>query len=671
MTSTFSLAVLADGQEAYHKVSLRTGKSKPLAARPPWVREPMGQEGGAAVSDGRTVLSQGGDLYLIHPDGSEQRLTRDEAVERNPHRSPDLSKVAYTKQHDLYVYDLDQMKEVRLTTDGSETIYNGWASWVYYEEILGRSSQYAAFWWSPDGEHIAYLQFDDEPVPLFPIFRSAGQHGDLEVMRYPKAGDRPPHAKFGVVSLRTQATTWIEEDSDKDQFSAWPFWTPDGEHLLFQELNRGQDTLHLVKANPRTGQREVIYTEIQPTWVEFYEEIDFLPDNSFLMRSNRDGWYNLYHHDINGHLINQLTDFDWRVTSIDRIDIQNEQLFFYATGADRSARHYYRVNLDGSQLKQLTSASGWHTVQLSPNGTYVYDEYSSLLDPGGAQITSVKDGRRVWTQQALPEDDNADAGVRVEQLSIKTPDGFELPGYWVLPKGFDQDSKYPVVFTIYGGPDAGTVRNSYSNYSNDFYANNGIIRLVVDHRASGKFGKRGMDHMHRNLGKWEVDDLITAVKWLRELPYIDAERIGITGGSYGGYVTCMALTYGSDYFTHGISLYPVTDWKLYDNIYTERYMDTPAENPEGYAFGSAATHAERFEGKLLIVHGMMDDNVHMQNTMQFVSKMQDLGKQFEMMMYPGERHGWGGPKRAHLTDLTQDFWHRHFVGAMGQKVMRP
>ena len=199
------------------------------------------------------------------------------------------------------------------------------------------------------------------------------------------------------------------------------------------------------------------------------------------------------------------------------------------------------------------------------------------------------------------------------------------------------------------------------SYTADFFANNDMIRVAVDHRGSGKFGKEGMDFLYRSLGKWEIKDYVTTVEWLRTKPFVDASRVSITGSSYGGYVTCMALTAGAEYFTHGISLYPVTDWLLYDNVYTERYMGTPSENPEGYKYGSAAAHAESFKGKLLIVHGMMDDNVHMQNTMQFVSKMQDLGKDFEMMVYPGERHGWGGPKRRHLDQLVNAFWRRHVL----------
>jgi dipeptidyl-peptidase-4 len=611
-----------------------------------------------SLDDGSMIQFHSQDLYLVRSDGSQRQLTLDSSAEKNARLSFDKQKIAYTKNNDLYVFNLNLSEEKRLTFDGSATIYNGWASWVYYEEILGRSSKYAAFWWSPDSKKIAFLHFNDAPVPEFTIFRSEGQHGDLEVRHYPKAGDTNPDVQFAVADIDSGQLIWIEENREKDQYSAWPFWTPDSKYLLIQELNRGQDTLKLVRTDPNTGDAQVIYQETQKTWVEFFEDLHFLNNQEFIIRSNRDGWYNLYKYDLEGNFLRHLTPVPWRVTEI--VHSKNDLLYFYGTGPASTDRHFFSVKLDGSDFRQITTHPGWHSVQPSLENSYFFDEYSTLDQVPQSQIIDGR-GKKVFNIETGHDDVNRRTGVKVETLSIKTEDGFNLPGFWILPKGFDATRKYPIVFTIYGGPDAGNVRNSYNDYSADYYANHDIIRIAVDHRASGKFGKKGMDYVHRNLGKWEVDDLISAVKWLRTLPFIDSTRVGITGGSYGGYVTCMALTYGAQYFTHGISLYPVTDWKLYDNVYTERYMDTPLENPDGYRFGSAVDQAYKLKGKLLIVHGMMDDNVHMQNTMQLVSKMQDLGKDFEMMMYPGERHGWGGPKRSHLSMLTNSFWKKHFT----------
>ncbi|NND32906.1 MAG: prolyl oligopeptidase family serine peptidase [Saprospiraceae bacterium] len=651
----FLMSQVEGTRELFVRVSLPGGQRsvwKDARMEKPYFSHPL------HLGNGSMIQYQKQDLYLVMPDGSEQQLTQDSSEEKNARLAFDKKTIAYTKDHDLYVYDIKKNIERRLTYDGSETVYNGWASWVYYEEILGRSSNHAAFWWSPDSRKLAFLRFDDAAVPEFRLLRSSGQHGDMELMYYPKAGDTNPNVQFIIVDVETGSLTRIEEDSLKDQYSAFPFWTPDSKHLLFQELNRSQDTLHIVCADPNTGTRKIIYKETQNTWVDFIEEITFLNQNSFVFRSNRSGWYNLYSMDLEGALTH-LTPVPWGVLEISEIDLGHQQIYFYATGPIATDRHFFSVGINGQNLRQITSEPGWHQVKPSPNKSYFHDLYSTLNKVETSQILDGK-GKPIFIFDAVEEDINKLAGVTVESLSIKTEDGFTLPGFWVLPKGFDPRHKYPVVFTVYGGPDAGRVLNFYQNFSADFYANHDIISITMDNRGSGKFGKKGMDYMHRSLGKWEIDDLISAVKWLRTLPFIDSTQIGITGSSYGGYVTCMALTNGADFFTHGVSLYPVTDWRLYDNVYTERYMDLPKENPEGYQMGSAIEQAYKLKGKLLIIHGMMDDNVHMQNTMQLVSRLQDLGKDFEMMMYPGERHGWGGAKRSHLSRLTQNFWKKHF-----------
>ena len=658
------LKVASDQGHQYTSVDVIKGKEKKLKEAPVTATDKKDE------GSGHDVVVRNADIYLIKTDGSEIRLTHDEGVEKNPRLSASGQRVAYTKNHDLYVYDLARKNEIRLTHDGSESIYNGWASWVYYEEILGRSSRYAAFWWSPDNDHIAFLRFDDRPVPQFTLFRSEGQRGALEINHYPKAGDPNPDVKFGVVNVETKKISWVEEDAEKDQYSALPYWTPDGKYLLIQEVNRGQDTLKIVRVDPQTGSRQEIYHEQQPTWVEFYEEMHFFKNGDFMLRSNKDGWYNLYRYDLEGNLVNQITDVNWRITEVVSINEDAGRIYFYGTGDDPADQQFFVVEINDGKLRQLTKEDGWHDVELSPDHSAFYDRYSALDNPGGMYLAAVDSDQRRDLDGQLSNANQA-AGVKVEYFRVHTSDDFDLPAFWVLPKNFNPNEKYPVVFSIYGGPDAGSIRNRYRNYAGNFFSNNGIIQFVIDHRASGKFGKRGLDYMHRSLGKWEMHDYIEGVKFLRGKSFVDQSKMGIMGGSYGGYVTALALTYGSDYFTHGVSLFPVTDWQLYDNVYTERYMDTPAENPEGYKFGSALTHADQLKGELLIVHGMMDDNVHMQNTMQLVSELQDLNKDFEMMVYPGERHGWGGPKRRHLTRLTNGFWMKHFVEPSGHHIMKP
>ncbi len=611
------------------------------------------------------ILVKEKNLYYYNTNaGSLKQLTFSEAPEKTPGFSPDNKKIAFTRENDLYVVDLASGKETRLTNDGSELILNGYASWVYYEEILGRGSRYRAFWWSPDASMIAYLRFDDSPVPEFPLFNADGVNGSLEITHYPKPGDPNPFVKLGVAHLNSGETSWIETNEDEDRYVAWPFWTSDSKELVYQYLNRDQDEITFFASDPATGTLRSIYTEKQKTWVEFFEDVYVFEDGSgFLLRSDKSGWRNLYHYDLEGNLVNQITNFDWRVTGISMVDEKSKTIYFTGTAGASTENHLFSIKLNGKKFQRLTNSSGTHRISVSPGGKYFYDTYSNYETPAKMGLFKT-DGKpvKILGDSKLPAMDEYNWG-RVEMFTILTEDGYDLPAMWILPPDFDENQKYPVIFTIYGGPNAPSVRNSFRrSFGTDYLAQNGIITFIVDHRSTGHFGKKGVELMHRNLGKWEMHDYIEAVKWLREKSFIDAEKIGMTGGSYGGYMTCMAMTKGADYFTHGIANYSVTDWHLYDNVYTERFMDTPEQNPEGYKNGSALTFADQYKGKMLITHGTLDDNVHMQNTIQFIGKLEDLDKEFSMLLYPNKRHGWGGPKRTHLTRESTQFWFKHFLG---------
>lgn len=658
--------------EGLAKVNARTGQrssyEEPVDATTVLPQGVRATRSNSYFSEDRraVIIDRENDLFLGRLEENDFRqITATPAPEQNPTFSPDGRKVAYTREHNLYVLDLESGLERQLTHDGSDLIFNGYASWVYYEEILGRRSRYKAFYWSPDSRKIAFLRFDDHPVPTFPIFHHVAEdstHGYLEVTRYPKAGDPPPEVRLGVAQVETGGVSWITLDPGLI-YTAGISWTPDSDRLFFQQMNRDQDTLQLHAADPETSRTDLLYEETQPTWVIFFDDLYFMDNESgFLLRSNRDGWYNLYHYDRAGNLINQVTDFDWRVTELLHLDEELKRVFFMGTGEDPTQQHLFSVRLDGSDLKQLTREEGMHRVELSPDADYFYDNFSSYDRPGLQAVYDAGSGTLLHELDRREQDPNAEQGIEISFFSIPSTDGFELPAYWVLPPDFDGNKKYPVVFSIYGGPDAGSVYKRYRDYSRDPLVNAGAILFTVDHRGSGKFGKKGLDYMHRNLGKWEMHDYIQAAEWLKEQPFVDAQRIGIQGGSYGGYMTAMALTYGADHFSCGVSRAPVTDWRLYDNVYTERYMDTPQDNPEGYAFGSVMTHADKLRGKLLLLHGTIDDNVHLQNTIQLISKLQDLGKTFDLMLYPGGRHGWGGAKRIHSTDMAEQFWMEHLFG---------
>lgn len=668
----------ADKRPVIQSVNIRTGKGVVIPSRKT-DRELLNESLPDSISIGlndivspdykSVIFVKENDLFFFTKgDKKLRRLTNDSIPEVNARFSPDGIKIAYTKNKDLYVYDLAAGREIRLTFDASDRIYNGYASWVYMEEILGRSSRYAAFWWSPDGSKIAYLRTDESDVPIFTLNRldePDGIHGKLEQVPYPKAGDPNPKVKMGIADLSSGKTTWVKTDYSIDQYVAWPFWTPDSKKMAIQVLNRDQNDIRFILADPETGDFNEIYNEKRTTWVQFYEDI-YVMDNGtgFIVRSYRNDWENLYYYNWEGQLLAQLTNFDWRVNDIVRIDEDKKMVYFTGTGPESTDNHCFRVGLDSRNLLQITKGPGTHNVSISPEGTYFIDTWNNITTPGSiiAYDRKGKMIREIHKYEQLVYDPEKHA--KAELLRIKTSDGlFDMPAMITYPLNFDPKKKYPVLFRIYGGPDSKNISsNRWQGENPSWDAQNGIITFTVDHRGSGHFGKRGLDYMYRSLGKWEILDYIDAVKWLLEKPFVDPARIGITGSSYGGYMTCLALTKGADYWTHGFAGSSVTDYRLYDNIYTERYMDTPQDNPEGYKDGSALIWVKNYKGKLYMTHGDMDDNVHMQNSIYLISRLQDEGKTFQFMLYPNGRHGWRGAKAIHSRNEANNFWLANFFG---------
>ncbi len=612
------------------------------------------------------ILKRETDIYLFSRKSKALiRLTNDEAIENNPTFSPDENSIAYTKNNNIFVYNLISKTELKLTNDGSDVVYNGYASWIYYEEILGRASHYRAFYWSPDSRQIAFLKFDDSPVPTFTLFNANGVHGELEVHYYPKPGDTNPKVKLGVINIETQKTTWVDSTYNKGNYIAWPIFTNNSKGLLYQTLNRGQDTLEVRLTQIADVNPQVIYKETQKKWVEFLDDLYVLKnENGFLIRSEVNGWHHIYHYSLDGKFINQITNGEWDVKDIASVDEEGETIFFHASKESSIQKHLYKIQFNGNGLTKLTKEEGTHSCILFPNGKFFFDKWSSINNPTKLVLNNIVDKKNTLIADSKSAEFDKYNFGKVELFTIPTGDGYNLPAKWFLPPNFDESKKYPIIFSVYGGPGIMSVSNSFPHrgLGNYYLAQNGIIVIQVDNRGSGHFGKKGKDEMHRNLGVWEIEDLITAVKWLHEKPFIDSNKIAITGGSYGGYTTSMALARAGKYFKYGIAKYAVTDWRLYDNIYTERYMDTPEENPEGYKYASVITHAKNYKGGMLITHGSLDDNVHMQNTIQLIDKLQNLDKEFELMIYPNQRHGIRYPKYSHSIKLDINFWFKNLLG---------
>ena len=616
----------------------------------------------------KAVFTKEGNLY-VKLNGKELQLTNDKKKKSNPTLSPDGNYVAYTKSNDLYTIEIQSRKENRLTTDGSDVILNGYASWVYMEEILGRTSQYRSFWWSPDSKKIAFFRSDDTNVPVFVITNAKGLHGEVEYNHYPKVGDPNPSVKIGIISPNGGATVWVKINEKQDQYFGLPYWKPDGSSLLVQWMPRSQDQLKIYEVSTTTGDIKEFYTEQQKTWVKLTddgERISFLKNgNGFILNSDKTGWKHLYYYNMKGQLINQVTTGKFTVNKLEFIDEKNNLVYFSARNRENTARKdFYSVQLNGTNLQRLTFGEYNHSlINLSPNASYFITTYSNASTP--EKMTLVNNHGKIIKELGDSKAagfDNANI-AKTEFLRVKSDDGlFELPMKVTWPIHMDPTKKYPVLISIYGGPDAGTCWDSWTlTGTQQWYAKEGLIQVIMDHRASGHFGKVGVDYMYRDLGHWELVDYASMVQWLIANKQADSTKICIAGFSYGGYMGALALTKGAGVFTHAMVGGPVTDWTLYDSHYTERFMDLPSENPEGYKTGNVMNYVDQYKGMMQIVHGEIDDNVHMQNSIQLISKLQDAKKDFEMMVYPGGRHGWPGNKGLHFQNLKTQFIYQYLL----------
>ena len=610
-----------------------------------------------------------GEIF-VKVNGVDKQITSDKKEKKNPTLSPDGQFVAYTQNNNLYTISVADLKLTAITNETTKGILNGYASWVYFEEIFGRPSQYRAFWWSPDSKFISFMRFDERNVPMFPIYNSEGQHGFVEETRYPKVGDPNPTVKIGWVAPTGGNINWADFNDQDDQYFGWPIWNPNNNKMWLSWMDRGQNNLKIYELDMATGSKKEVYKEYQKTWIDLEDRvggrINFLANNKgYIAQSDQTGWNQLYLYQMDGQLLNPITNGKFTVTGIKLVDEKAKTIYFTARGVEHSTRiDLYAIGLDGKNFKRLTAGEYNHTqTNLSPDAKHVVSVYSKVTTPTTLGLIDVKSKSITTLGSSVDSNFKVVDVAKTELIYIKSEDGiYELPALVTWPKNMDPTKKYPLLVSIYGGPNAGTVMDSW-NYSStrENWAKEGLIQVAFDHRASGHFGKEGVNYMYRNLGYWEMKDYMTMAKWFIANGKADSTKICITGFSYGGYMSCYALTYGASVFTHAMAGGSVTSWELYDSHYTERYMDTPKENPEGYKSSSAMTFAKNFKGVLQLVHGTMDDNVHMQNSIQLLSALEDNGKEVEFMLYPGGRHGWGGAKGKHFTDLKNKFIYKYLL----------
>jgi dipeptidyl-peptidase 4 len=603
----------------------------------------------------RLLVLASGDIFIVDTDkGSFDALTHTGDYERDPKLSPDNKYVSFRRGHDLYIIEIATKNITRLTSDGSDTLLNGELDWVYPEELELNT----AHWWAPDSRSIAYLQFDVSREPVFPQVSLLNSRGLLEPERYPKAGDPNAGVRLGIIPVAGGATRWMDFGSPYDNLLARVTWSPSSKEIMAVRLNRVQNKLDLLLAEIQTGAAKMVLHEEDKYWLNVRSEPVFLGPDRFLWASERTGYRHLYIYGTDGKQRAQLTSGDWEVDNVAGIDERRERVFYTSTEASPIERQLYVVGFDGSGKRRLSEGEGTHAAKLSPNGSYFMDDYSNVSSPirsvlytdDGKQVTVYREANRT----AIDEYDLRP----VENLSMKTADGTVLYAHLIKPAGFQAGRKYPAIVMVYGGPDVQRVTNAWSGLSWDqVLAQRGFVIWALDNRGSKGRGHAFESAIYHNMGAQEFSDQKEGIQYLVSMGFVDPQRIGLYGWSYGGYMTLYTVTHAPGLIKAAIAGAPVTNWRNYDSIYTERYMGLPEENAAGYKTSSPAEAAAGMgDTRLLILHNIEDDNVHFQNTVQMASALENAGKMFFMVVYPEKTHGVTGLPHKQLLNQTTKFF---------------
>ncbi len=572
--------------------------------------------------------------------------------------SPDGKKIAFVRDNNLFIKDLITYKELQITNDGKyNEIINGAPDWVYEEEF----SFSKAFAWSPDGEKIAYYKFDETRVKQFNMTVYGSLYPDWYKFKYPKAGEDNAVVNIHIYNLKSNTSIIIDTGNEKDQYIPRIKWTKDANILTILRLNRLQNKLEILFADATTGNSQVILTEENKYYIDIDDDLTYLNDKKhFIFTSEKDGYNHIYLYDMNGNLIRQITNGKWDVTKF--IGYNNEDSVLYYISAEYSPlqRDVYSINIQGTDKKKLSSRQGTNNATFSNGYKYFINEHTDANTPVYITLHDSK-GKliRVLEENTELKETIKDYGFsKKEFFKFTTSENVVLNAWMIKPLDFDENKKYPVFIYVYGGPGSQTVTDAWDRNIawHQLLAQKGYIIVSVDNRGTGGRGEEFKKCTYLQLGKFETIDLIEAAKYLASLHYVDASRIGIQGWSYGGYLSTLCITKGADFFKAAVAVAPVTNWRYYDTIYTERFLRTPQENPDGYDDNSPINFVEKLKGKYLLIHGTADDNVHFQNTMELVKKLVDANKAFNMQFYPDKNHGiYGGNTRLHLFTKITDF----------------
>ncbi len=607
------------------------------------------------------LINYANDLFY-YEFGSDRavRLTNNPEEEVGEEFSPDGRTASFIRSNNLYVVDIAGGRERALTTDGGPKTLNGRLDWVYQEELYGRGD-FKGYWWSPDSTKLVFLRLDESPVHEFAVVDHIPRLQNVELTPYPLAGDPNPTVRLGIVGAGGGEIRWVgwnNKYQPPDLLIVRVSWTPDSKKVCYQAQNREQTWLDLNLADPNTGTSQTLLHETSKAWVEVIDNPSWLNDGSFLWQSERNGWRHLYHYTGEGRLIRQVTDGRWEVRSLHGIDQAKGLIYFSGTEHTPIGSDAYRVNLDGTGITRLTKTEGSHRIYVDPTFTHYIDYWSDVNTPTQVRLYNA-DGSLARTI-----DENRVEALKQYKLGkadftqVKTRDGFVMEAMMIKPPDFDPNKKYPVWSFTYSGPHTQSVRNGWGGPTylwHQMLAEKGYVIWICDNRTASGKGVESTWPVYRNFGELELRDLEDGLTWLRGQPFVDGSRIGLWGWSFGGFMTTYALTHSTS-FRVGIAGGTVTDWHDYDSIYTERYMQTPQDNPSGYQKTAPVNAAKNLHGKLLLIHGAIDDNVHLQNTMQLIYELQKADKPFQLMLYPKSRHGVSDPLLVkHLREMMTDF----------------
>lgn len=590
--------------------------------------------------------------------------------------SPDATKVAFMRDNNLFIKDLETGEEKQFTSDGLYNhIINGAPDWVYEEEF----SFSQGFYWSPDSKKIAFMKFDESNVREFQMEEFEGLYPDWYSFKYPKAGEDNSIVEIYVYNLENGKTVKMDTGKETDIYLPRIAWTKDANVLAIQRLNRHQNHLEILAADATTGKSRVFYDDTNEYYIDITDDWHFLEDGKrFLMTSERSGYNHIYLYNLDGTLVKQLTDGPWDVTSVYGFD--GKEVYFQAAKNTPVDRQIYAVNLKG-QMREVIGRPGTNNARFSNDFSYLININSTISQPNQyelytnkGKLVRVLEDNHEFAEKLKTFNLGEKKLLKISDPAFVLPNGtqVDVDAWQILPPDFDPSKKYPVLIYVYGGPGHQTVNNSWAN--SDYWwlqllAQHGIISVSINNRGSGAQGEVFKKMTYLQLGKYETEDMITLAKYMAKQPYVDAERIGIYGWSYGGFMAANGITKGADVISTAVSVAPVTNWRYYDNVYTERFMRTPQENPDGYDLNSPVHNTAMIKGNYLLCHGSGDDNVHYQNAMELIKAMISNGKQFDLMIYPNKNHGiYGGYEygsgecRMHLFNKIDNFLFEHLLG---------